>query len=97
MLSVEDWAEIRRLYHAEGLPIRVIARVLRISRNTVKAALASDHPPKYQRPQRGSIVDDPTAVRAASAQLASQHESPWRSPTSITFAGSNATPSPIWR
>jgi transposase len=58
MLSVEDWAEIRRLYRAEGLPIKVIARVLGISKNTVKVALASDGPPKYARPQRGSIVDE---------------------------------------
>jgi hypothetical protein len=49
MLSVEDWAEIRRLHRAEGLPIKVIARVLGISKNTVKAALASDAPPKYGR------------------------------------------------
>jgi transposase len=58
MLSVEDWAEIRRLHRAEGLPIKVIARVLGISKNTVKAALAWEQPPKYQRPQRGSIVDE---------------------------------------
>ena len=57
MLSVGDWAEIRRLYRAEGLPIKVIARVLGISKNTVKAALASDGPPKYERSPRGSIVD----------------------------------------
>jgi hypothetical protein len=31
MLSVEDWAEIRRLHRAEGLPIKVIARVLGVS------------------------------------------------------------------
>ena len=42
MLSVEDWAEIRRLHRAEGLPIKAVARVLGISKNTVKAALASD-------------------------------------------------------
>jgi hypothetical protein len=58
MLSVEDWAEIRRPHRAEGLPIKVIARVLGISKNTVKAALASDAPPKYQRAQRGSIVEE---------------------------------------
>ena len=58
MLSVEDWAEIRRLHRAEGLPIKVIARVLGISKNTVKAALASDGPPKYERPPRGSVVDE---------------------------------------
>ncbi|WP_293002570.1 hypothetical protein, partial [Mycobacterium sp.] len=28
MLSVEDWAEIRRLHRAEGLPIKLIARTL---------------------------------------------------------------------
>ena len=58
MLSVEDWAEIRRLHRAEGLPIKVIARVLKISKNTVKDVLASDGPPKYQRPLKGSIVDE---------------------------------------
>jgi len=54
---VEDWAEIRRLGRSEGLPIKVIARVLGISRNTVRAALASDAPPKYVRRPVGSIVD----------------------------------------
>ena len=49
MISVEDWAEIRRLYRAEGLPIRQIARVKGISRNTVKAALKSERPPRYER------------------------------------------------
>ena len=58
MLSVEDWAEIRRLHRAEGMPIKVIARVLGISRNTVRAALASDGPPKYERPPAGSVVDE---------------------------------------
>ena len=27
MITVEDWAEIRRLHQAEGLPIKQIARV----------------------------------------------------------------------
>ena len=58
MLSVEDWAEIRRLRRSEGLPIKAIARVLGISRNTVRAALASDGPPKYVRAPQGSIVDE---------------------------------------
>ncbi len=55
---MEDWAEIRRLRRSERLPIKAIARVLGISRNTVRAALASDAPPKYQRPLTGSIVDE---------------------------------------
>jgi transposase len=57
VLSVEDWAEIRRLHRAEGMPIKVIARVMKVSRNTVRAAIASDRPPKYERPAKGSIVD----------------------------------------
>ena len=57
MLSVEDWAEIRRLHRAEGLAIKLIARTLGISRNTVRAAIASDGPPKYERKSAGSIVD----------------------------------------
>jgi transposase len=57
VLIVEDWAEIRRLHRAEQMPISQIARVLGISRNTVRAALASDAPPKYERKPAGSIVD----------------------------------------
>lgn len=57
MLCVEDWAEIRRLHRAEKMPIKVIARVLGCSKNTVKAALASEGPPKYSRGPAGSIVD----------------------------------------
>lgn len=57
MLSVEDWAEIRRLRRSEGMPIKVISRVLGVSRNTVRAAIASDGAPKYERKPAGSIVD----------------------------------------
>jgi DNA invertase Pin-like site-specific DNA recombinase len=42
VLIVEDWAEIRRLRRSEGVSISEIARVVGCSRNTVKAALASD-------------------------------------------------------
>ncbi|HEX6354567.1 helix-turn-helix domain-containing protein, partial [Actinophytocola sp.] len=41
MLNVEDWAEIRRLHRAEGMPIKAIVRQLGISRNTVRRALAA--------------------------------------------------------
>ena len=57
VLSVEDWAEIRRLRRAEKMSISEIARVLGISRNTVRGALDSDAPPKYERKPAGSIVD----------------------------------------
>lgn len=54
---MEDWAEIRRLRRSEGMAIQAIARRLRMSRNTVKKALASDSPPRYHRAPTGSIVD----------------------------------------
>jgi transposase len=57
VLSVEDWAEIRRLHRAERVPVKAIARLLGISRNTVRAAIASDGPPKYVRKPAGSVVD----------------------------------------
>ena len=57
MIKVEDWAEIRRLHRAEGLPIRQVARVMKVSRNTVRAALRSDGPPRYERAPQGSVAD----------------------------------------
>jgi len=57
VLSVEDWAEIRRLHRAEQMSISEVARVVGCSRNTVRAALVSDAPPKYERKPAGSIVD----------------------------------------
>ncbi|MBF4164027.1 IS21 family transposase [Nocardioides acrostichi] len=49
MISVEDWALIRRLV-ADGVPQRQVARDLGIGRATVARAVASDGPPKYERP-----------------------------------------------
>jgi transposase len=57
VIKVEDWAEIRRLHRAEGMPIKAIARRLGVARNTVRRALAAEEPPKYQRAGKGSIVD----------------------------------------
>ena len=48
VISVEDWALIRRLV-ADGVPQRQVARDLGIGRSTVARALASDAPPKYER------------------------------------------------
>ena len=58
MIDVEDWAEIRRLHRAEGMAIKAIARRLKIARNTVRAALESDEPPRYERAAKGSAVDE---------------------------------------
>jgi transposase len=39
------------------MPIRAIARLLGVSKNTVKAAITSNGPPRYERAPCGSIVD----------------------------------------
>jgi len=57
VIDVEDWAEIRRLHRAEGLGIKAIARRLKLARNTVRDALRSDEPPRYERASTGSAVD----------------------------------------
>ena len=54
---MEDWAEIRRLRRSENVPIKEIVRRLGISRNTVRAALASDRPPRCERSSRQLVVD----------------------------------------
>lgn len=58
MIDVEEWAEIRRLHRAEKMGVRAIARHLGIARNTVRDALRSNGPPRYERAGTGSIVDE---------------------------------------
>ncbi len=70
VLAVEDWAEIRRLHRAEGLPIKAIVRRLGVSRNAVRRALASSSPPRYSRPARASAVDSfEPAIRVLLAEF----------------------------
>jgi len=49
VITLEDWALIRRLHVSERLPQVQIARQLGISRNTVAKAIASIEPPCYSR------------------------------------------------
>lgn len=68
VISVEDWALIRRLV-ADGVPQRQVARDLRISRTTVATAVASARPPQYRRrPQSTSFTPFETRVRALLAE-----------------------------
>jgi len=57
VISVGDWAEIRRLHKVENVSKRAIARRLGIHRNTVTRAVECDEPPEYHREPRGSILD----------------------------------------
>lgn len=55
------------------MPIKAIARVLGISRNTVRAALASDGPPRYERALQGSIVAGDERLTLAEVQTILRH------------------------
>jgi transposase len=57
LIDVEDWAEIRRLHRAESMGVKAIARRMGLARNTVRVAVRSDTPPRYERTLQGSIVD----------------------------------------
>lgn len=54
MITVEEWALVRRLHLSEGLSQREIARRLGIARNTIAKAIRSEKPPKYEGVDRSS-------------------------------------------
>jgi transposase len=55
--SVHDWAEVHRLYEREGSSKTAIVRRLGMSRNTVDRLLGLGEPPRYERGQKGSLLD----------------------------------------
>lgn len=57
VITVEDWAEIRRLHAREQMSIRAIAKRLGIARDTVSRAVAAQRPPRYERPPVVSRFD----------------------------------------
>lgn len=57
MLEVRRWAEIRRMKEVDGLSIREITKRTGHDRNTVRRALRSEGPPRYERPPRPSKLD----------------------------------------
>lgn len=66
-MNAQDWREIRQL-HADGMPIKAIARHRGISRNTVRRALQLGEPPGPPR-ARGSVADaHEPAIRALLAE-----------------------------
>jgi transposase len=57
VITLDEWAEIRRLHRSEDLGIKAISRKLGVSKNTVRRALRSDEVPRYSRAPKGSAVD----------------------------------------
>lgn len=57
MLEVEQWAELRRDHFVAGISIKELARRTGLDRNTVRRALRSSQPPRYQRASAGSKLD----------------------------------------
>ncbi len=57
MVSVEQWAEVRRLHFVRGLSIREIHRRTGLHRETIRRAIASEVPPRYGRAPSGSKLD----------------------------------------
>jgi transposase len=57
VVGVEQWAEVRRLQFVRGLSIREIHRRTGLHRDTVRRAVTSDQPPRYERTPSGSKLD----------------------------------------
>lgn len=70
-MTMVDWAEIRWLHRAEGVPIRGIRTRFGIARNTVWAALASDGLLQYSA--GGQAVRLRAPLPQASAEAGSPH------------------------
>jgi hypothetical protein len=57
VLDVKRWAELRREHFVRGVSINELVRRTGLARNTVRAALRSDLPPRYERRARPSKLD----------------------------------------
>jgi transposase len=57
LVSVEKWAELRREHFVRRVPIKELVRRTGLSRNTIRAALRSNEPPRYERARKGSKLD----------------------------------------
>jgi transposase len=57
VVDVEQWAEVRRLFFVRGLSQREIHRRTGLHRDTIRNAINSETPPKYERAPAGSRLD----------------------------------------
>jgi transposase len=57
VVSVEQWAELRREHFVAGKSIKELVRETGLSRNTIRKALRSDRPPVYERATAPRVLD----------------------------------------
>ncbi len=57
MVDVEEWAEVRRMHFVQRLSIKEICRRTGRSRATIRRALRSEGPPRYQRASVASKIE----------------------------------------
>ncbi|WP_283591982.1 helix-turn-helix domain-containing protein [Clostridium butanoliproducens] len=57
MKDVREWITVKTM-HRKGVPIRQIARELKMSRNTVKRLIKHEEEPKYKKRSYDSIIDN---------------------------------------
>lgn len=69
---MEQWAEIRRMHFVGGLAIKEIVRRTGRDRGTVRKAIRSDEPPRYERQARAASKLDPH--RDEIARLLRKHD-----------------------
>jgi transposase len=76
LVSVEQWAWLRREHFVDGVSIKKLARRTGLSRNTIRKALRSDQPPAYRRRPAESKLDlfkdEIHALLRADGQMESQ-------------------------
>lgn len=57
MVSVHEWAEMRRLFFVKRLSVREIAGRTGRHRETVRRAIDAEEPPRYVCPRRVSKLE----------------------------------------
>jgi transposase len=57
VVDVEQWAELRREHFVAGKSIKRLVRETGLSKNTIRRALRSETPPRYQRASRAGVLE----------------------------------------
>jgi transposase len=58
VVGVEQWAELRREHFVAGKSIKRLVRETGLSKNTIRRALRSETPPRYERASRAGVLEE---------------------------------------